>query len=140
MDPDKVKAVMDWPTLDSRKALQRFLGFANFYRRFIRNFSQLATPLTALTFTRTMFRWSGAAEAAFTNLKSRFVSAPILIAPDPTHQFVVEVDASEVWVGAILFQRSSSDDKMHPCTFFSHRLSSAERNYDIITESCWRSS
>ncbi len=131
MDPDKVKAVVDWPTPDSRKALQRFLGFANFYRRFIRNFSQLAAPLTALTSTKTAFRWSEAAEAAFTNLKSRFVSAPILIAPDPTRQFVVEVDASEVGVGAVLSQRSSSDDKMHPCAYFSHRLSSAEHNYDI---------
>ncbi len=55
MDPDKVKAVVDWPSPDSRKALQRFLGFANFYRRFIRNFSQLATPLTALTSPRTTF-------------------------------------------------------------------------------------
>ncbi len=108
MDPDKVKAVLDWLTPDSRKVLQRFLGFANFYRRFIRNFSQLAAPLTALTSTKTTFRWSGAAEAAFTNLKSHFVSAPILIAPDPTRQFVVEVDASEVGVGAVLSQRSSS--------------------------------
>ncbi len=103
----------------------------NFYRRFIHNFSQLAAPLTALTSTKTTFRWSGAAEAAFTNHKSRFVSAPIHIAPDPTHQFVVKVDASEVGVGAVLSQRSSSADKMHPRTFFSHRLSCAERNYDI---------
>ncbi len=108
MDPDKLKAVVDWPTPDSHKALQRFLGFANFYRHFILNFSQLAAHLTALTSTRTMFRRSSAAEAAFANLKSRFVSAPILIAPDPTCQFVVEVDASEVGVGAVLSQRSSS--------------------------------
>ncbi len=122
---------MDWPTPDSRKALQRFLGFANFYRRFICNFSQLAAPLTALTSTRMTFRWSSAAKSAFTNLKSLFVSAPILIAPDPTRHFVVEVDASEVGVGAVLSQRSSSDDKMHPCAFFSHHLSSAECKYDI---------
>ncbi|KAL0186362.1 hypothetical protein M9458_018032, partial [Cirrhinus mrigala] len=121
MDPDKVKAV----------ALQRFLGFANFYRRFIRNFSQLAGPLTALTSTRTAFRWSNAANVAFTNLKSLFVSAPILVAPDPTRQFVVEVDASEVGVGVVLSQLASSDNKMHPCAFFSHRMSTAERNYDI---------
>ncbi|XDV37360.1 hypothetical protein PO909_006967 [Leuciscus waleckii] len=131
MDPDKVKAVIDWPSPDSRKALQRFLGFANFYRRFIRNFSQLAAPLTALTSPRTTFRWSDTAEAVFAKLKSRFVSAPILVAPDPSRQFVVEVDASEVGVGAVLSQRSSTDDKMHPCAFFSHRLSPAERNYDI---------
>uniref|UniRef100_A0A4W5LA02 ribonuclease H n=1 Tax=Hucho hucho TaxID=62062 RepID=A0A4W5LA02_9TELE len=131
VDPDRVKAVVDWPSPDSRKALQRFLGFANFYRRFIRNFSQLATPLTALTSPRMTFRWSYTAKAVFAKLKSHFVSAPILIAPDPSRQFVVEVDASEVGVGAVLSQRSSSDDMMHPCAFFSHRLSPAERNYDF---------
>ncbi len=99
MDPDRVKAVVNWPTPDSRKALLRFLGFANFYRRFIRNFSQLAVPLTALTSTKMTFRWSNAA-------------------PDPTRQFVVEVDASEVGVGAVLSQRATSDDKVHPCAFF----------------------
>ncbi|KAI2667139.1 Transposon Tf2-9 polyprotein [Labeo rohita] len=98
MDPEKIKAVVDWPSPDSRKALQRFLGFANFYRRFIRNYSQLAAPLTALTSPRMAFRWSDAAEAAFANLKRRFVSAPILVTPDPSRQFVVEVDASEVGV------------------------------------------
>ncbi|XP_016319918.1 patched domain-containing protein 3-like, partial [Sinocyclocheilus anshuiensis] len=79
MDPDKIQAVVDWPTPDSRKALQ----------------SQLAAPLTALTSTKTPFRCSSAPEAAVTKLKSCFVSAPILIAPDPSRQFVVEVDASE---------------------------------------------
>ncbi|XP_050951562.1 uncharacterized protein LOC127154198 [Labeo rohita] len=76
VDPEKVKAVVDWPTPDSRKALQRFLGFANFYRRFVRNFSQLASPLTALTSPRTTFRWSDAAEAAFAKLKSPHSSDP----------------------------------------------------------------
>uniref|UniRef100_A0A9J8BP49 Reverse transcriptase/retrotransposon-derived protein RNase H-like domain-containing protein n=1 Tax=Cyprinus carpio carpio TaxID=630221 RepID=A0A9J8BP49_CYPCA len=118
MDPDKVKAVIDWPSPDSRKALQRFLGFANFYRRFIRNFSQLVAPLTALTSPRTTFRWSDTAEAVYAKLKSRFVSAPILVAPDPARQFVVEVDASEVGVGAVLSQRSATDDRIHPCAFF----------------------
>ncbi len=131
VDPEKIKAVVEWPSPDSRKALQRFLGFANFYRRFIRNFSQLAAPLTTLTSPRTTFRWSDTAEAVFTKLKGCFVSAPILITADPSRQFVVEVDASEVGVGAVLSQRSPSDDKMHPCAFLSHRLSPAERNYDI---------
>ncbi|KAG1935767.1 retrotransposable element [Pimephales promelas] len=94
VDPDKIKAVVEWPSPDSRKALQRFLGFANFYRRFTRNFSQLAAPLTALTSPGTLFR-SDTAEAVFANLKSRFVSAPILVAPDYSRQFVVEVNASE---------------------------------------------
>ncbi len=84
VDPEKIKAVVEWPSPDSRKALQRFLGFANFYRRFICNFSQLAAPLTALTSPRTTFRWSDTAEAVFTKLKGCFISAPILITPDPS--------------------------------------------------------
>ncbi len=131
MDPTKVKAVADWPTPDSRRAVQRFLGFANFYRRFIRNFSQVALPLTDLTSTKKRFCWSTQAQTAFESLKSRFISAPILNTPDPSRQFIVEVDASEVGVGAILSQRSSSDERIHPCAFFSHRLTLMERNYDI---------
>uniref|UniRef100_A0A8C1MYK4 Gypsy retrotransposon integrase-like protein 1 n=1 Tax=Cyprinus carpio TaxID=7962 RepID=A0A8C1MYK4_CYPCA len=131
MDPAKVRAVSEWPAPDSRKALQRFLGFANFYRRFIRNFGQVAAPLTALTSTKVNFCWSADAQAAFNELKRRFTSAPILVTPDPSRQFVVEVDASEVGVGAVLSQVSSLDNKLHPCAFFSHRLSPAERNYDI---------
>jgi len=94
MDPDMVKAVIDWPSPDSHKALQRFLGFSWYL---ICNFSQLDTPLTALASPRTTFRWSDGAEAAFTKLKGCFVSAPILIAPDPSHQSEVEVNASEFW-------------------------------------------
>ncbi|KAI2646142.1 Transposon Tf2-9 polyprotein [Labeo rohita] len=131
MYPAKVRAVSDWPTPDSRKALQRFLGFTNFYRQFIRNFGQVSAPLTALTSTRIEFSWSAAAQAAFDELKHRFTSAPILVTPDPSRQFVVEVDASEVGVGAVLSQVSPLDNKLHTCAFFSHRLSPAERNYDI---------
>ncbi len=125
MDPDKVRAVIDWPVPDSRVVLQRFLGFANFYRRFIRNFSQVAAPLTFLTSSKTRFAWSEAAQGAFDRLKGLFTSAPILITPDPEKQFIVEVDASDFGVGAILSQRSSLDDKIHPCAFYSHRLSHA---------------
>ncbi|KAI2649346.1 Transposon Tf2-9 polyprotein [Labeo rohita] len=131
MDLAKVRAVIDWPIPDSRTALQRFLGFANFYRRFIRNFSQVAAPLTALTSTQTRFVWSESAQEAFDKLKKLFSSAPILITPDTTRQFIVEVDASSVGVGAVLSQRSPLDNRVHPCAFFSHRLSPAERNYDV---------
>ncbi|KAI2647590.1 Transposon Tf2-6 polyprotein [Labeo rohita] len=71
------------------------------------------------------------AQEAFDKLKKLFSSAPILITPDTTRQFIVEVDASNVGVGAVLSQRSPLDNRIHPCTFFSHRLSPAERNYDV---------
>uniref|UniRef100_A0A674PJ94 Uncharacterized protein n=1 Tax=Takifugu rubripes TaxID=31033 RepID=A0A674PJ94_TAKRU len=131
MDPSKVSAVTSWPVPESRRQLQRFLGFANFYRRFIRGYSTVAAPLTSLTSSKVPFRWSQAAEEAFQNLKARFTSAPILLVPDPERHFVVEVDASDVGIGAVLSQRSADDQKMHPCAFFSQRLSPAEQNYDI---------
>lgn len=130
-DPEKVKSVAEWPKPETRKQLQRFLGFANFYRRFIKDYSKKAAPLTQLTSTRVPFRWSSEAEEAFCNLKTMFSSAPVLSHPDPSRQFIVEVDASDCGVGAILSQRSPLDQKLHPCAYFSRRLSPAEVNYDI---------
>ncbi len=119
-DPAKIEAVAMWPVPDSRKALQHFLGFANFYWRYIRNFGQIAAPLTALTSTKVVFRWNPDAQVAFDALKSRFVSAPVLLVPDPESQFIVEVDASDVGVGAVLSQRSLCDWEGAPvCIFLS---------------------
>ncbi|KAI7793177.1 hypothetical protein IRJ41_007388 [Triplophysa rosa] len=113
IEPDnaKIKAVAMWAAPDSRKALQRFLGFANFYRRFILGFGQVAAPLTALTSTKSPFSWNSLAQVAFDKLKSRFVSAPVLCLPDPDRQFIVEVDVSDVGVGAVLSQRAEHDGK-----------------------------
>lgn len=87
--------------------------------------------MTQLTSTNKPFQWSPEAEAAFLELKRRFTSARILIQPDVSKQFVVEVDASDSGVGAVLSQRSEEDGKLHPCAFFSRRLTPAERNYDV---------
>ena len=101
MDPEKVLAVEQWPNPTDRESLQRFLGFVNFYRRFIRNYSSIAAPLTCLTSTKVGFSWGPEAEAAFQGLKGRFTPAPILVYPDPERQFIVEV------VGAVLSQHSA---------------------------------
>lgn len=126
MDPAKVGAVSDWPVPGSRKFLQQFLGFSNFCRHFIRNFSQVVAPLTALTSTKSKFCWSSVALAAFDDLKSRFTTAPILILPDPSRQFVVEVDASKVGVEAVLSQKSPHGNTLYPCAYFSHCFSPSE--------------
>ncbi|XP_070406069.1 uncharacterized protein [Nothobranchius furzeri] len=131
MDPTKVEAVKNWPVPTSRREVQRFLGFANFYRRFIRGFSSIAAPLHALTSPKVRFQWSSQADKAFLSLKDSFTSAPILVMPDARFQFIVEVDASEGGVGAVLSQRSEVDHRVHPCAFLSRKLSAAERNYDI---------
>ena len=130
-DPRKVQTVVDWPEPTNRKDLQSFLGFANFYRRFVRNYSKLAEPLTHLTSPSQPYIWSPAARAAFQALKVRFTSAPVLLHPDRKRQFVVEVDASDSGVGGVLSQRSADDQKLHPCAFFSRRFLPAERNYDV---------
>lgn len=132
IDPGKIQAVLDWPRPTSIKQVQRFLGFSNFYRRFIRNFSSVAEPLSAMTrksakpFVRTC-----RADQAFNKLKRLFTSAPILTLHDSELPFVLEVDASDVGVGAVLSQRSKSDNKIHPCAFFSRQLTPTQRNYDI---------
>uniref|UniRef100_A0A674NT72 ribonuclease H n=1 Tax=Takifugu rubripes TaxID=31033 RepID=A0A674NT72_TAKRU len=130
-DPSKVAAVKDWPMPTTREQLQRFLAFANFYRRFIRNYSRLAAPLTRLTSPKLTFVWSPDEQQAFEKLKNMFINTPVLTHPDPERQFVVEVDASDSGVGAILSQRHATDNKLHPCAFFSRRLSPAEANYDV---------
>lgn len=131
MDQEKVRAVLDWAQPDTRLQLQGFLGFGNFNCRFIRDYSHVAAPLTALTSSTRTFSWNPEADRAFLELKSRYTNTPILSQPDAARQFVVEVDASDVGVGAILSQRSPTDGKHHPCAFYSRRLSSAERNYDV---------
>ncbi|CAJ0967797.1 unnamed protein product, partial [Ranitomeya imitator] len=122
MDLVKVQAIYDWTQPTSLKSLQKFLGFANFYRRFINNFSSIAKPLTDLTKKGAdVVNWSSAAVEAFQELKRRFSSAPVLCQPDVSLPFQVEVDASEIGAGAVLSQRSSDGWKFSP----------AERNYDV---------
>ncbi|KAL0199954.1 hypothetical protein M9458_003141, partial [Cirrhinus mrigala] len=132
MDDKKVSAVVNWPKPRTIKDLQRFLGFANFYRRFIRNFSQIAAPLTSMTRRgpKTLY-WTPESNQAFQNLKDRFTTAPILRHPDPEREFVVEVDASNSGIGAILSQRHGNPPKLFPCAFYSRKLTSAEHNYDV---------
>ncbi|KAI2647040.1 Transposon Tf2-6 polyprotein [Labeo rohita] len=137
-DPAKVKAVAEWPFPDTRKALQHFLGFANFYQRFIRNLGQVAAPLTALTSIKVPFTWSAQAQEAFDNLKSRFISAPVLSIPDPERQFIVEVDASDVGVGAVLSQHSPKDGRVHPVHFSLIASTQLSVIMTLATESCWR--
>ncbi|KAG1952342.1 retrotransposable element [Pimephales promelas] len=118
--------------MDESKELQRFLGFANFYRRFIRNFSIVANPLTSLIKKNTSrLPWNESATRAFNQLKQLFSTAPILHHPNPDLPFVVEVDASNTGLGAVLSQRQGSPPKLYPCAFYSRKLNAAERNYDV---------
>ncbi|XP_061667084.1 uncharacterized protein LOC133495990 [Syngnathoides biaculeatus] len=102
MDPSKVDSVLQWPTPTNRREVQRFIGFAHFYRKFIRNFSSIAAPLHALTSPGNSFEWDVTCQEAFDKLRSSFTTALVLIMQDPERQFVVEVDASDSGMGAVL--------------------------------------
>ena len=130
MDDRKVNTILEWQQPRSLKEVQSFLGFANFYRRFIRDYSAIARPLTALTKKGILFAWTNEAATAFAHLKAAFTTGPVLIHPDPTKPFIVETDASGFAVGCVLSQ-THTDGKLHPCAFYSRTLSPAERNYDI---------
>lgn len=114
LDDQKVRAVLNWPRPHSLKELQRFLGFANFYRRFIRNFSIVAAPLTSMT-CRNSSSLTCTPEA-FQKLKHSFTTAPILHHPEPSQTFIMEVDTSSTGIGVVFSQRHEPSNKMLPCT------------------------
>ncbi len=132
MDQGKVQVINSWPQPQSVKELQRFLGFSNFYRRFIHNFSHLTAPITSLLRHQPKsLSWTPEAITAFEKLKRAFCTALILKHMEPQLPFVVEVDASTTGVGALLSQYHGEPPLLHPCAFYSKKLTPAEQNYDI---------
>ncbi|KAK3549515.1 hypothetical protein QTP86_002487 [Hemibagrus guttatus] len=135
MDQSKVWAVTNWPVPTTVKELQRFLAFANFYRRFIWDYSTIAGHLISLLNGKPKrLHWSEPAQKAFSKLKNSFTTMPILRQPDPEAPFIVEVDASGCGIGAVLSQRQPDSGKVHPCAYFSRKLTTAENNYDVGNE------
>lgn len=105
---------------------------ANFYCRFILNYSTIASPLTSLLKGKQKrLSWSDLAREAFIRLKNSFTTAPILRHPDSEIPFVVEVDTSSCGIGAVLSQCQPDSGKLHPCAYFSRKLTTAEANYDV---------
>ena len=130
MDPTKLAAIDTWKPPTSVKEVHSFLGFANFYRKFIPNYSNIVTPLTFLTRKDQHWIWSSLQQRAFDHLHKIFFSAPILIIPDTSRPFSLMTDASLLAAGAVLMQRDVNGD-LHPCAYFSKMFSLTERNYNI---------
>ena len=131
MDPTKIRTIEAWPLPRTVRDVQSFLGFANFYRRFIRNFASISKPLTQLTRKSVNFDWTPACQLAFELLKSQFNSASLLAHYHPDRQTIVETDASDYAIAAVLSQVDPADTLLHPIAFYSRSMSSAELNYDI---------
>lgn len=129
-DPGKINSIVNFPIPTSRKEVKRFLGTASYYRRFIKNFSNIAGPLNKLTSSRKgapPFLWSPAANEAFSELKLALTTAPVLACPDFTQPFAVHCDASDYGIGGALTQEVNGEE--HPIAYFSHSLNANERNY-----------
>ena len=127
---DKVQSILEWPTPSCVKDIQKFMGLANFYRRFINKFSDMAKPINNLLKKDVKFVWGAIQDEVFNKLKNAFTSAPILTLPDPNKPFYVETDASNFAVGAILSQHDS-ENKLHPCAFYSRTLKDCETRYTV---------
>ena len=130
MDPAKLSGITAWPTPHNLKQLQSFLGFCNFYRRFIQNYSAIAHDLFALTKKNTPYLWSPTCEKAFKALIHAFTTAPVLALPEPNQPYRLSTDASDYALVAILEQPDLLN-RWHPVAFFSKSMQPAELNYDI---------
>ena len=130
MDPEKIQAITDWQAPTSVKGVRSFLGFANFYRRFIKDFSAVVAPLTDLTKKESLFSWSPQADQAFLQMKKLFTTAPILQQFDADKETAMETDASAWCTGGKLFQYDNNG-LLRPCAYFSRKHSPAECNYEI---------
>lgn len=124
----KVKAVTEVTRPEIIKERQRFLGFANFQRWFISNYSITAAPLTSLLIGKPKkVQETDSAQTAFETLKTKFTTATKHL--DPNLPFIIEVDASDCGIGAVLSQRHGTPGRLYPCAFFSRKLTTAEWNY-----------
>lgn len=130
MDPKKIECILNWKTPTNLKEVQGFVGFANFYRRFIHEFSKIVRALVNLTKKDTPFVWNDACEKALKRLKERVTSAPVLRHYDPSRQAILETDSSDYVLGGVL---SQYDDEgvLHPVAFYSKSMIPAECNYHI---------
>ncbi|SJL01314.1 uncharacterized protein ARMOST_04634 [Armillaria ostoyae] len=128
MDPVKLAGIAEWPTPTKKKELQSFLGFTNFYRKFIKNYSKVVRALTQLT-GNAEWTWGAAQNQAFQQLKKQMAEDVILAIPTPNGRFRVEADASNGAISTVLSQ--DQNGQWRPVAFMSKALTATERNYEI---------
>ena len=129
-DPKKTEKVANWPVPRSRREVQQFLGLANYYRRFVQDYARIAKPLHRLTEKNTTFKWTSECEGSFENLRQNLVSAPVLAFPDCSRPFILDTDARDSGIGAVLSQ-VQDDGTERVIAYASRTLSKAERRYCV---------
>lgn len=130
MEADKIKAILDFGAPRNVKEVRSFVGLINYYRKFIKNFSYLALPLTALTKKGLEFKWTEVEEMAFTKLKLAVRDDVMLRYPDSSRPFYISADASDYALGSVLSQRDE-EENLRPVEFYSRKFLPAEQNYTV---------
>ena len=133
MDQEKVEAVTEWPEPKNLKEVQSFLGFANFYQRFIQDYSKVVTPLTTLTKKEQPFNWEKEQQDALHELKKKFIFASILASFDPEKNIILETNASNQALGSGLCQ-PDANRQLHLVAYRSRKFSGPELNYGIYNK------
>ena len=129
VDPEKTQVIHDWNVPSTVQGVQSFLGFCNFYWRFIKDYSQIAQPLNQLTKKEVPFVWNNKCQEAFRELKWRLTNAPVLYHYQPELETQLETDASDGVVAGVLTQKHKNE--WHPIAFYSKSMLPAEQNYEI---------
>jgi hypothetical protein len=129
VDQRKVEVIKTWPNPTNLTELRSFLGLASYYRKFVKGFSSIASPLTLLLHKDQPYIWEIDQQQAFNTLKEKLITAPVLIIPDQTKPFTVTTDASDTTIGAVLSQDVGNGDQ--PVAFESRKLNTAELNYPV---------
>ena len=119
INPVKVSGVVEWPVSWNKKEVQSFVGFVNFYWRFIKDFSHHTCTLFDLTKKKVGWKWEESEQAAFDKLKELVTSAPVIIFPDDSHPYCVKADSSGIATGAVLSQQTLLENggKWHPIAY-----------------------
>jgi len=141
IDPAKIAGISDWPEeIKTLKGARSFIGVAGYHHMFIPGFSQIAAPITRLFSKEVPFEWSQECIDAMREIKRRITSSPVLVRPDPSKQFKLEVNTSQIATGAILYQQGPPSTQpdgtekpgaQHPVGFHSQKFSRTEQNYPI---------
>ena len=130
VDPTKTDKIATWPEPQFQRDVQQFLGLANYYRRFIKDFATIAKPLHHLTEKTALFRWTVECQDAFHSLKQKLISPTVLAFPDHSKPFILDSDASDGGIGGVLSQKQ--DDELERVIAYGSRvLSKTERNYCV---------
>ncbi|GBM70788.1 Retrovirus-related Pol polyprotein from transposon 297 [Araneus ventricosus] len=127
-DPEKNKAVVDWPRSDTVNDLRSFFGLCTYYRHFVKSFTTIVRPLHKLTEAKSNFSWTDECEKSFNSLKQALTS-PILTCSRIGKDFILDTDTSNEGIGAVLSQNIGNEERV--IAYFSKSLGKPERNYCV---------